>query len=154
MVSSVEQSAFFENTRHHANADGDHLGRAGVSEGERTFQADGVVPGRIDATIGDANVAAAVNVHTVAIGVNLQVVDGEVVHAGGEDAEVASVKNGKIAQQHVAAILQRDGLVAHAGFLGDWPRTPSATQAFAPNQSGAVDGNVLKALAPDQAVVP
>src|SRR5260370_25747980 len=112
MVSSVEQSAFFENTRHHANADGDHLGRAGVSEGERTFQADGVVPGRIDAAIGDANVAAAVNLHAVAVGVDLQAVDWKVVDAGGEDAEVASVKNGKIAQHHPAAMFQRDRLRA------------------------------------------
>src|SRR5258708_37802635 len=154
LVSRVEQGAFLEAAGDHAIADGHHFGRGGVAEGERTFQADGVVPGRIDAAIGDANVAAAVNVHAVAVGVDLQVVDCKVVHAGGEDAEVASVKNGKIAQQHVAAIFQRDGLVAHARILGAWPRAPSATQAFAPNQSRAGDGDVLKALTPDQAVVP
>ena len=67
---------------------------------------------------------------------------------------MASVKNGKIAQQHVAAILQRDGFVAHAGMLGDRARAPSAAEAFAPDQAGADDGNILKTLAPDQAVVP
>ena len=69
------------------------------------LQADAVVPGRIDVAVRNAHVAAGIHVHAVAVGVDLQVVDGQVVDARGQNAEVAAVQDRKIAQQHVVAVL-------------------------------------------------
>ena len=88
----------------------------------------------------------------VAVGVDLQIVDGEVVHAGGQNGEVPAVQDRDVAQGHVAAILQADGFVAHS--VGEFEVTISAAQALAPDQPLALDGNILQVFAPDQAVVP
>ena len=103
-----------------AVGDGHVFGGAGVAQGEGTLGADAVVPRRVDGAVRDADVAAAVDVHAVAVGIDLQVVDGEVVDAGGEDAEVAAFEDREVAKDDVAAVFQRDGLVADAGLLGDW----------------------------------
>ena len=102
-----------------AVGDGDVVGGAGKAQAVGIFQADAVVPGRVDAAIRDADVAAAVDVDAVAVGVDLQVVDGEVVHAGGEDGEVSAVQDRDIAESHVAAVFQADGFVADAGCQGE-----------------------------------
>ena len=107
---------------------------------------DGVVVGRIDAGIGDAHIAAGVQVDAVAIGVDRQVVDREIIHAGGQDPEVSAGQNRKIAQRHVAAEFQRDGFVAAAAAF-------AARQCLAGDQAGADDRDILQSLAPDQAVV-
>ncbi len=60
------------------------------------------------------HVFAGVNVHPVAVGINGEVVQGEVVHAGGEDGEVPAVQDGEVAERDVAAAFERDGLVADA----------------------------------------
>ena len=67
---------------------------------------------------------------------------------------MAAVEHAEIAQQHVAAVLQADGLVAHAGLLGPGACAGASAQAFAPDASGAGDGDVLQAFAPHQAVAP
>ena len=66
--------------------------------------------------------------------------------------EVPAVQNRDVAQSYVVAILQADGFVAHAG--GQFDVVISAAQALAPDQSLALDGNILQVFAPDQAVVP
>ncbi len=77
-VRAVEQRAFLV-TAHLAVHDGDVLRCAGVAEAEATLETDAVVAGRIDRAVGDAHVAAAVDVHAVAVGVDLEVVDREIV---------------------------------------------------------------------------
>ena len=142
-----------------AVGDGDVLSGAGVAEGEGGLGADAVVPGGVDGAVGDADVAAAVDVEAVAIGVEEEVVDGEVVDAGGEEAEVAAFKDGEVAEQDVAAVFEGDGLVADAGlgrigFAGVFDPVPAAGEAFAPDEAGAGDGDVVEAFAPEQGVVP
>ena len=56
---------------------------------------------------------------TVAVGVDLEIVDGEIIDAGGEQPEMAAFQDGEVAQQDVAAILEGDGLVANSGLLGN-----------------------------------
>ena len=90
-----------------AVGDGDILRGARIAQREGTLGADAVVVGRIDAAVGDAHVAAAVDVHAVAVGVDVQVVDGEVVDAGGEDAEPAAFEDGEVAQDHVENIYKK-----------------------------------------------
>ena len=69
------------------------IGRARVAEAEGTLQANAVIPGRVDAAIRDADIAATVDVDRVAIRVDGEIVDGEIVGTGSEDAEVAAVEN-------------------------------------------------------------
>ena len=93
LVSVVEQRAFFVASGNVTIRDGHVIRRARVPEAEGTFQADAIVPGRVDAAIGDADIAAAVDVDRVAVGVDGEVVDSEVVAGGSENAEVAAVEN-------------------------------------------------------------
>ena len=77
--------------------------------------------------------------------------------------EVAAVQDGEIAQKHVAAIAQRDRLVAAAGpavlisllafhLVGE--ALKAAVQTTAVNPAGTENGHVLEGDAPDEAVLP
>ena len=79
--------------------DGDVVGGAGVAERVAGLGADAVVPWGVDGAVGDAHVAAAIDVEAVAVGVDEEVVEGEVVDAGGEQGEVAALEDGEIAQE-------------------------------------------------------
>jgi hypothetical protein len=68
--------------------------------------------------VGDAHVFAAVDVHAVAVGVDFEIVDCEVVNAGDQYREVPALENGEVAQNDVVAVLEADGLVADTGLLG------------------------------------
>ena len=114
LACAVEERAFVV-AAHLAVGDGDVFRRAHVSERKRSLRADAVVVGRIDGAVGDADVLAAVEVDAVAVRVDLKTVARPVIDAGGEDREVAAVINGEVAEDDVAAILERDGLVADAG---------------------------------------
>src|SRR5207244_4330965 len=107
------------------------------------------------------HVAAAVDVDAVAVGVDGDVVDGEVVDAGEEEAEVSAFEDREITEEDVAAVFERDGFVAYARLFGqktwgasDGTASGSATEALAPDEAGAGDGDVVDALAPDERVVP
>src|ERR1035438_2186081 len=91
LVSAIEQRALFKAAANIAVSDGDKLGGFGRAKSVATLQADTVIPGRVDIEIGDAHVAAAIDIHAVAVGVYAQVVDGEVVDSGGQYAEVPAV---------------------------------------------------------------
>ena len=150
LARAVEHRAKFVDAADVAVGDGEVLCGARVAESKGALRADAVVPRRVDGAVGDANVAAAVDVDAVAVGVDLEVVDGEVVDAGGEDAEVAAVKDGEIAEDDVAAVLEGDGLVADAGRSGVGQRlfVVSAAQALAPDEAGAEDAEVVDVLRP------
>ncbi len=79
------------------------LSRARSAESIGALQDDRIIVRRVDRAIGDAHVAAAIDVDAIAVGVDLDVVDGEVVHAGRQDAEVAAHQEGHIAYDDVAA---------------------------------------------------
>ena len=154
LEAGVQHGTFLEVSGHGAICNSHHLRRARIPQRVGTLQADAVVPGRIHSAIGNADVPAAIDVHAVAVGIDREIVDGEVVDAGGQNAEVAAVENTKIAQQDIAAIFQCDGLVPCAGMLGSRLDIPTAAQPLAPNQASANDGYILQALTPNQAVVP
>jgi len=115
---AVEEGAELVGAGDVAVGDGDVFGGAGVAEGKAALGADGVVPGGVDGAVGDADIVAAVDVDAVAVGVDFEVVDGEVVDAGEEEAEVAAFEDGEVAEDDVAAVFERDGLVGYAGLLG------------------------------------
>ena len=128
-----------------------------------SFQTDAVVPRGINAATCDANVLARIDIHAVAVGVEFEIVNGEVVDACRENREPATVENREITEDDVVAIAQGDGLVAAAfgiavvtllalGLVGE--TVEAVVEAFAVNQAGAENRNVLQADAPDQAVLP
>ena len=90
---------------------------------------------------------AAVDVHAVAVGVDGEVVDGEVVDAGEEQAEVAALENREVAEEDVAAVLERDGFVAYAGLLGLEHGVVAARRADGWRGGGARDARVRRARA-------
>ncbi len=68
---------------------------------------------------------------------------------------MAAFEDGKIAQQDVAAVFERDGLVADARLLGNIDGVIAAgvairaeTQAFAVDQARAGDAEVVHVFAP------
>src|SRR5712691_3414119 len=82
--------------------DGDVLGRARITKRERALRANSIVKGRVDCAIRNPDVAAGINVDAVAVSVDLQIVDGEVVDAGGENCKVAAMQDRNITNDDVA----------------------------------------------------
>lgn len=52
-------------------------------------------------------------------GVDPEIVDSDIIDAGEQQAEVAALENGEIAQQYVAAVFEGDGLAVNAGLFGN-----------------------------------
>jgi hypothetical protein len=88
-----------------------------VAERKARLGHNRVVPRRVHGAVRDAHVLAAVDVHAVAVGVDLQIVDRQVVHARHQNPEVTALQDREVAQDHVAAVLQRDRLVADTRLL-------------------------------------
>src|SRR5262249_49651291 len=84
---AVEQRADLIAAGDQAIGDGDILGCTRMAEGKRALQADRVVPGRIYAAVDDADIATAIDVDTVAVGVDLQIVDRHVVDPRRQNGE-------------------------------------------------------------------
>jgi hypothetical protein len=80
----------------------DVLRGSGETQRIVALQADCVVEWRVDADVRNADIAARIDINAVAIGINLNIIDREIVHAGCEDREVATVQNRDIADQNVA----------------------------------------------------
>ena len=154
---AIENRAQLIASGDHAIGDGDVLCDARVSESEGTLGTDRIVPWRVDRAVGDANIFATVDIHTVTIGIDGQVVDGEVIDASSENAKPPTLQNREIAESNVVAVLEGDGLVANPKFVGVWERLfaiPATAQALAPDEPLAQNRQIMKSLAPDQAVVP
>src|SRR6266545_1052553 len=71
--------------------DGDVLRSARETESIRTLQHDRIVVRRVDAAVRDTDVAAGIDVKAVAIGIDLEIVDREVVYTGSQQREVTAV---------------------------------------------------------------
>src|ERR1019366_5480082 len=100
LVCAIQQRADFV-AAHQAIGDGHVLGGAREPEAVAALQDDGVVVGCVDAGVGDPDVAAGVGIHSVAGGGGLEIVDGQVIDACHQDAEVPAGEDGKFAQSHV-----------------------------------------------------
>ncbi len=125
---AVEHGAEFVAAGDVAVGDGEIFSRTRIAEGVGAFGADAVIPRRVDGAVGDADVAAAVDVDAVAVGVDLEVVDGEVVDAGGEDAEPTALKDGEVARMTLRqffsamALLPTPGASVLGRAFSSWPR--------------------------------
>src|ERR1019366_7862433 len=163
---AVEQCAF-EKAGHLAVDDGEIFRNARFAERAGGLGANAVVNRRIHATVEHGGVAAAIKVHAVAVGVEGDVVNRQVVAAGDENGKMAAVKNRDVADQNIPAQLEGDGFVADAhGRIGFGIRrgkmfvTAHLVEDFGiPLQPAAVDHavagdeNIGEVFAPDEAVV-
>ena len=163
---AIQQRAFQE-AGDLAVDDGEIFREAGFSERVGALGAKAVVIGRIDAAVGNHRVAAAVNVNAVAVGVHRHVVHGQVVAAGDENRKMSAVKNRDVADEHIAAKFQREGLVAETNRrrgVGDRriemieadhliENLVSANQTATVDRAVAADENVRQIFAPNQAVM-
>ena len=154
-VRPVEEGAQLV-ARHQTVGDQDMLAEHGLLQRVRRLQHDGVVGGRVHLRVAHGEVLAAVDVNAVAVGVDDDVVDGADVAAGGDDGEMSAPVDGDVADEHVAAELQGDGLVARAdGATLDDARLLGVVlrQALTVDHPLAGDGYVRLPLGPYQAVV-
>jgi hypothetical protein len=119
-----------------AVADRDVLRRACFAKRERTLQADSIVPRRVYAAPGDPHILATINVHSIAICVDLQIFKRQVVDAGRQDAKMPSGKNRNVTHRDIAAALERDYLVGRTGSIG---RRAARLGRLAPAQCAAAD---------------
>ncbi len=88
-----------------AAADLHPLGGARDAQGQRALQHDGVVIGRVDLAVSDAHVVAAVDIDAVAVGVDGQAGDRQVVAAGGQHGEMTAAKHREAVQRDAAGVL-------------------------------------------------
>src|SRR5579883_1157480 len=95
------------------------------------------------------DVTAAIDIHAVAVGIDLQVTDRKVVDSGRQNPEPAAVANCDITKKHIAAELEADRLVTVAVFVGI-----VAHQALAEDLPLPHDRDILQVLSPNKAVAP
>src|SRR5262249_20357274 len=105
LAGTIEQRSLFETAGQQTVTDRNHLGRAGVSKSKRTFEANAVIPRRVHAAVDHAHVAATINVDTIAVGIDHQIIDGEVVDARGKNPKVAAMQDGEITKYDVMTVL-------------------------------------------------
>src|SRR6185312_11878083 len=141
LVLTAEERAPVE-PAHLAIGDAQVLYRARKTHRVRALDDDRVIPRRVHAAIGNVHVAAGIDVDAVAVGIDLEVVDCEVVQAGGQDAKMPGHEDRDIADDHVAAELERDGLVAAAGRIAAGEALGSIDQTEAGNR------DIFQVLAP------
>src|SRR5580658_921975 len=104
--------------RYETVADGDVLRGPQISKRKAGLRTDTIVPRRNDAAVRYTNILAAVDVHAVPVGIDFEVVDGQVIDSGKQKAEVASPENREVPEDHIVAVLESNGLVAHARLFG------------------------------------
>src|SRR5258705_2725936 len=92
LISAIQKCTFVVTT-HLAISDRNVLSSACITKRKRTLRADAVVKGRVNTTIRDAHVFASINVDTIAICIDLQIVDREVANTGCEDGEQAPIQD-------------------------------------------------------------
>jgi hypothetical protein len=97
---------------------------------------------------------AAVNIDSIPIGIDFEIVDGQVVDPSCQNAEVAALQDREIAQQDVVAVFERDGLIPYPRSFCARLLRASTAQAFAPDQTRPKDGDIVDPLAPNQTIVP
>ena len=75
----------------------------------------------IHAAVGNPDIAAGIDVETIAVGINLDVIESEIVDAGGEYAEVAAVKDADVADERRRAAAAASIALLMAGLSRAFP---------------------------------
>src|SRR5208283_1726694 len=85
--------------------DGDVFRETRFAKREGTLGTDGIVERGIHGAVGDAHIAAAVDVHAIAVGVDLEVIDGQIINAGGENGEPSAEEDREVPEEDVMTVL-------------------------------------------------
>src|SRR5436189_2663903 len=88
----------------------------------------------------------------IAMCIDPKIVDGEIVHAGGENGVMPSVQDRNVAKSNVATILEANRFVADTS--GEGGVSFTSAQALSPNQSRPKDRQIFDTLSPEQAIAP
>src|SRR5215469_10817799 len=86
--------------------------------------------------VANRDILATINVHAIAICVDLQIFKRQVDDAGRQDAKMPSGKNRNVAHRDIVAALERDYLIGRAGSI---VRRAARLGRLAPTQSAAAD---------------
>jgi hypothetical protein len=85
------------------------------TQGVTAFKYYSIVPWRIYGTIGNADIAATVDIEPIAVGIDFHVVDGQIVNPCSQQCKMSAMQQGDIADGYVFAQLQTYGLISHTG---------------------------------------
>jgi len=125
-------------------------------EGITTLQYNGIIMRRVDFRVAHGGESAAVDVDTIAVGVNQHIVDGGEVTSCDDDGEVSATIDGDVANKYIATEFEGNRLVACAN-------APSlhiaccfgvlTGETFAIDASSTCDADVFEVLAPDERIM-
>src|SRR5262249_4170075 len=132
-----------------ASCDGHVIGRARDSQAVGALQADRIIERGIDGAVRDTDIPAAVDVEAIAVRIDFDVADRHVIHAGCQQHEPSTLKNGEVFEVYISTELQRDGLVSLP-----LCRASISQQSASPDPSRSQNRNILKLLSVDQTVAP
>ena len=139
-----------------AVGDKDVLADLCTLEGITTLEDDGIIVRRVDFRVAHGGESAAVDVDTIAVGVNQHVVDGSEVATRDDDGEVSATIDGDVANKYVATEFEGNRLVACANTSSLHVACSLgvlAGETFAIDASTTCDADVFEVLAPDERIM-
>jgi len=109
------------------------------------------------------NVLAAIDIHAIAICIDRQIVDGQIIDSCKKQPKVAALENTEVAKGDVAAIFERDGFVPYARLFRPVAWVVATDVAIAPgaegepfpvDKAGPTDPGIVDVFTPDERIVP
>ena len=92
-------------------ADGHIFGSDGFARHIGTFQHDSIVIGAVNHHVTYPHVFTHVYINAIAVGVNAQIIDGQIIDGSSKDPKVSTTINTEIPESNVPAALYRNGFV-------------------------------------------
>ena len=139
-----------------AVCDKDVLADLRTLEGITTLQYNGIIMRRIDFRVAYSGESAAVDVDTIAVGVNQHIVDGGEVATRDDDGEVSATIDGDVANKYVATEFEGNRLVACANTSSLHVACSLgvlAGETFAIDASTTRDADVFEVLTPNERIM-
>ena len=127
---------------------------AGPSQRIGAFQHDGIVVDGVDAAAAHHHLLAAVDIDTVAVGIDGDVFYEQMVNPREEHGKMAATQETDIADAHITAVAQRQRLVGHSRFSACIVPSVTGEYVAAVDEAFALHRHVVQAFAPQQRVVP
>ena len=131
-----------------------------VFGGLRTTQAigalqdDSIVAEGVDLAVAHHDTLTAVNVDAVAVGVDDDPFDEEVIHTGEQHGEVAAAQESQVTDGDLLAVTQGQGLVRLRHTVVSASRSATRKDIGTIDQTFSLEGDVVEVFAPEQGVVP
>ena len=130
------------------------LGGFGPSQGVGALEHDGIVVDGVDTATTDDHALATIDVEAVAVGVGRDILDEQVVDSREQQGEMSASEEAHVTYRHVVAIAQGKGLVGLGHTRISSAGLATAEHVGAVDESLALDGHMVQAIAPEERVVP